>query len=192
MNNWYNGFENYMQLAWVMFLCIMGGCIILFCVSSFYNRCRDNALQNTSEPQDSSAAANVNSSQAAETSTKEDQCALEMMGEDSVYRLFMGTSFWGWGFALTIVAAQFWMCFVFVEGSEFDFSNPTSDLEYLWECPRDNVACRDTDGKPNRKGFSTSLNYLTNLDFVILRTRSYLARMDNFWHSHGGASSQGW
>ena len=151
ITNWYNGFRDYMHIAWVLFSCIIGGCVILCFVSSFHNRCQDKALQDTFEPQDSGAAANVNSSQTPEANTeKEDQLALEMIGEDSVYRLFMSTSFWGWGVALTIVATQLWMCFVFVEGSEFDFSNPTSDLEYLFEYPPDDVACRDTDGKPSR------------------------------------------
>ena len=40
-----------------------------------------------------------------------------------------------------------------VNGLEFDFSNPTSGLKYLWECPQDEVDCRTTDGKPCRNGF---------------------------------------
>ena len=145
-------FTSYKRMAWVYFLVIMGCCIVLYYVSFFYKKCKDRTLQGASGPQDSSAATNANHAQEElDTMTEEiDRSALQMMGEDSVYRFFLENSYWGWGVALSMVAIQLWMCFVFVNGSEFEFYNPTSDLKYLWECPRDEVECRTTDGKPCR------------------------------------------
>ena len=147
-----SGFTDYKHMALVYFLSIMCCCIVLYYASFCYKKCKDITPPDASEPQDSSAATNANLSQEElDKMTEEiDQSALEMMGEDSVYRFILETSYLGWGVALTMLAIQLWMCFVFVNGSEFEFYNPTSDLKYLWECPRDEVECRTTDGKPCR------------------------------------------
>jgi len=77
---------------------------------------------------------------------KEKRYALDTLGRDSVYKFFFYNDLWGWGIALTVLALQLWMCFVFIGGSEYDLHDDKSDLVYTWKCPRDEENCRDTSG----------------------------------------------
>ena len=78
-------------------------------------------------------------------SNHDDHYALDTIGRDSVYMFFLGNSWLGWGFALLTMAAQMGILFIFVMGSEYDFSD-NSDVVLWWKCPRDVDACRSTLG----------------------------------------------
>ena len=134
---------DYEQLSWKVILSLIGGCVVLNIVTFFYWQYNSNSVD-TSEPQDSTTGADRDASQ---DSSLVADITLELMGEDSVYRFFLTTSWWGWGIALVTVAAQFGMCYVFVVGSEYDFTaNSISDLKYPWTCPPDLDSCRNTTG----------------------------------------------
>merc|ERR1712194_22801 len=122
---------------------LAGGCVVLHIVSFFYWGYKSSSVE-TSEPQDSTTGEERESSQ---DSTREPASILELMGEDSVYRFFLTKSWWGWGIALVTVAAQLFMCYIFIVGSEYDFTESISDLKYPWKCPADLDGCRNTIGR---------------------------------------------
>ena len=70
--------------------------------------------------------------------------ALENMGEDTVYRFFVGKSKWGWSIAIATMFTQILLLSVFVSGSERDFTNSDVDMVYTWKCTRDKETCFDT------------------------------------------------
>ena len=129
------GFDNYIQLSWVFLLSIAGGCVLTHVVLFIYKQFKNN--------HDS----NFNESQEYETIVEEEnRYAQEAIGQDSVYRYFLGNTLSGLGISLASVAIQFWMSYEFVMGSEYDFEKSTSDLTYTWMCPRDDIVCRNTNG----------------------------------------------
>lgn len=113
---------------------IVVGCCILHLVSSYYWRNTNNAQLNTSDPEDLIKAID-----------REKEYALDLIGRDSVYRYFLSESWKGWGIALGTVAAQSALIYVFIDASEIEFSTDV-DVEYTWECPRDELQCRNTTG----------------------------------------------
>jgi hypothetical protein len=70
--------------------------------------------------------------------------ALENLGEDSVYRFFLGTSKWGWSIVIATMITQIAILSIFVGGSKRDFSDSKVDMEYTWKCTRDRDECFDT------------------------------------------------
>ena len=70
--------------------------------------------------------------------------ALENLGEDSVYRFFLGTSKWGWSIFIATMITQIAILSIFVGGSKRDFSDSKVDMEYTWKCTRDRDECFDT------------------------------------------------
>ena len=61
-----------------------------------------------------------------QTSTHEEkdlEYAMKSIGDDSVYKFFMGKSWLGWTFATCAVAIQLWLLFVFVQGAEIDWTS---------------------------------------------------------------------
>merc|ERR1711935_880509 len=63
------------------------------------------------------------------------------------YRFFLSKNWWGWIIAIVTVVAQIGICWIFVVGSEYDFTNSRSDLKYPWQCPPDVIGCRNTIGR---------------------------------------------
>ena len=134
--------QTYQHSSWIFILFLAGGCVVLHIVSFFYWGYKSSSVD-TSEPQDSTTGEERESSQ---DSTREPASILELMGEDSVYRFFLTKNWWGWGIALVTVAAQLFMCYIFIVGSEYDFTESISDLKYPWKCPADLDGCRNTIG----------------------------------------------
>ena len=77
-----------------------------------------------------------------ESLTDRDQkYALENLGEDSVYRFFLGTSRWGWFIVAATIIVQLSIMTIFVGGSKRDLSYDKSDMVYTWKCTRDQATC---------------------------------------------------
>ena len=134
-------FEDYTQLSWVYFLCIVGGFVIWLFVRLVYKRLKDRHESNILVPasQDPQAIAAI--------IKKEKRRAANIIGKDSVYKYFIEDGLRAWIISFASVGIQLWMCFVFITGSEYDFRKDTSDLVYTWQCPRDQVDCTDSDGR---------------------------------------------
>ena len=129
------GFKSYVQLSWVLLSCILGGCLGLHLVLFFYGRFKDHTQPISPNPKTLAKALD-----------RDNQCALDAIDRDSVYRFFMASYWQGWGVSLFMLALQFWMLHIFVKASEIELSNDNSDLVYTFKCPRDSDECRDTDG----------------------------------------------
>ena len=129
------GFDSYMHLSWVFFLCVAGGCIVSHILLFMYKQFKYSHQPTFTDPQES-----------AKTLEEENRYAQEVIGEDSVYQYLLDNSLWGWCICLTSIAVQLWMGYEFILGSEYDFERSSSDLTYTWTCPRDEVDCRNTDG----------------------------------------------
>ena len=128
------GFESYFQFAWVLILIIIGMCIALHFVACFRKEYNKRSIHLDSTPQ-------------AIDIEKENNHALDIIGRDSIYRFFLSKDPLGWSLALAAVAAQLWMCYLFIIGSEYDFSGRRdTDLMYTWMCPRDKEPCWDDNG----------------------------------------------
>ena len=50
---------------------------------------------------------------------RDQQLALEKLGEDSVYRFFLGTNRWGWFIVVVTIMLQLLIISIFVGGSKF-------------------------------------------------------------------------
>ena len=133
--------QTYIELSWKVILSLAGCCVVLNITLKCW-KYNSNSVD-TSEPQDSTTDADADASQ---DSSLEAASTLELMGEDSVYRFFLTKSWWCWGIALVTVAAQIGMCYIFVQGSEYEFALSISDLKYAWKCPPDLIGCRNTMG----------------------------------------------
>ena len=70
--------------------------------------------------------------------------SLDKIGDDSVYKFFLGKNVLGWLIAISTIGAQVWMLSIFVEGSKRDPSDGTVDMSYTWKCTRDKDECFDT------------------------------------------------
>jgi len=127
------GFKSYFQFSWVLILIIIGMCIALHLLTFFreeYNK-RGQSSYLDSAPQ-------------VIDIEKENSYALDIIGRDSIYRFFLSNDPLGLSLAVAAVAAQLWMCYLFIIGSEYDFSGRRdTDLTYTWMCPRDNEPCWD-------------------------------------------------
>lgn len=134
-------FDDYTQLSWVFFLCIIGGFVIWLFVYSVYRRLKKRHESNLLVPasQDPEAIAVI--------IRKEKHRAAEIIGKDTVYKYFIEDGRRAWFLSFASVGIQLWMCFVFITGSEYDFRKDTSDLVYTWQCPRDQVDCTDSNGR---------------------------------------------
>ena len=71
--------------------------------------------------------------------------SLDKIGDDSVYKFFLGKNIWGWLIAIATIGSQLWMLSIFVEGSKRDASDGKVDMSYTWKCTRDKDECFDTD-----------------------------------------------
>lgn len=89
---------------------------------------------------------------------RDEKYAMEHLGEDSVYRFFLGTSQWGWFIVAATIITQIFLLYVFVEGSKRDPSDGKVDMVYTWKCIRDQETCFDTN----------DLNELGWFAFIIL------------------------
>ena len=96
--------------------------------------------------------------QAQSFTDKDENYAMEHLGEDSVYRFFLGTSQWGWFIVAATIITQIFLLYVFVEGSKRDPSDGKVDMVYTWKCTRDQETCFDTN----------DLNELGWFAFIIL------------------------
>lgn len=135
------GFEDYEHLSWVFLLSIAAVCVISHTILFMYKQFKGSHQSNPTDHQEFAA-----------TLEEEKRYAKELIGEDSVYRYFLNDSWWGWCIALASIVVQIWMCYEFVYASEYEFESSTSDLEYTWTCPRDEVDCRNTDGMVKKFG----------------------------------------
>ncbi len=75
---------------------------------------------------------------------RDQQHALENLGEDSVYRSFVGTSKWGWFLVLSTIVIQISILSIFACGSKRDLSDAKVDVVYTWQCTHDQEMCFDT------------------------------------------------
>ena len=133
------GFKNYKSFSWLFFLALLGACVVSHLASVIFGRIKDRRA----------AEASSDDAASPEVSERDKHYALNTIGADSVFSFFLTKKVWGWVIALITMATQLWMCFVFVEGSEFTFPIPVgsmSDLVYTFKCSRDEDDCRDTNG----------------------------------------------
>jgi hypothetical protein len=77
-------------------------------------------------------------------STTDEKHALYQLGEESVYNFLLSTSWVAWALALSTMAIQVFLLFVFVEGAEINLHDDSTDLVYSFKCPRDREECYDT------------------------------------------------
>jgi len=128
----------------VFLLCIAGVCVISHLVLFTRRYFKASQKLNSSDPEafpDPQASALV--------ADEEHYQAKELIGNDSVYKYFLGRSSLGWSICLASIGVQLWMGYEFVLSSEYEFEVGSSDLVYTWKCPRDQVDCRNTDGRVN-------------------------------------------
>ena len=167
------GFRDYTRFSLIFLSLIVVGCCILRLVSSCYWRNTGNAQLNTSNPQDLIKAID-----------REKEYALDLIGRDSVYRYFLSESWIGWGIALGTVAAQSALIYVFIDASEIKFSTDV-DIEYTWECPRDELQCRNTTGTEEIRSRVYS--------FLFLSLFMCVCPINEFWSFRGlGVTYYGW
>ena len=103
--------------------------------------------------------------------------ALDSIGKGSVYMFFLGNHAWGWLVALSAMAAQIGILYVFVEGAEFDLSDDISDLVssvclYFWIvfgeiCHESAHTCWN----PWKCSYSASLAIIYLSSFVLIPCR---------------------
>jgi hypothetical protein len=117
------GFAGYLDFSLYFFIAVLGIVIVAAMVSSVYFK-----SQNLAVPSESPDC----------------EYAMELIGDDSVYKFLLGKNILGWLVALATLVAQCWILLIFVAAAEIDLTADTSDLAYTWFCPRDNVECRDT------------------------------------------------
>merc|ERR1711957_281746 len=125
------GFEDYTDFMKVVFTAVFVITVVTTVTSSIFDK-----FQNRYLPSESMQILKL-----ADTDSK---YALEVIGDDSVYQFFLGTSWLAWFIATATMTSQLWMNFLFVEASEVDLSADRSDLAYTWKCPRDNYECNNT------------------------------------------------
>ena len=80
---------------------------------------------------------------------KDDIYALSAIGNDSVYKYFVGDNIFGWIAALSTIGVQIWILTVFIKASEVNLQDDKIDLQFTWKCPRDTDTCEnkgDLDG----------------------------------------------
>ncbi|KAL7549178.1 hypothetical protein ACHAWF_012449, partial [Thalassiosira exigua] len=124
------GFKSYLQLTEFFFACLAGtSCVIALAAygankytNRRYNRSRSFVHRESHE-----------------MSTRDEEYALDTLGEGSLYQFFLGTSLWGWLIVLATMGVQMWLLFVFVEGAEIDVTDDKVDFVYSYQCPRDGV-----------------------------------------------------
>jgi len=132
-----SGFVGYLDFTWAFFLGLIGGCCILHLASFMYGEYQDRVRARSMNILPSALPRVADGE-------RDNKYALDAIGNDSVYMFFLGTSWWGWGFALTTLTCQIAILYVFVLGSEFDLTNDISDLVYTFRCPKDTDSCGDT------------------------------------------------
>ena len=71
---------------------------------------------------------------------KEEEPALDTIGNDSVYQFFLTKSWRGWFIALASISFQYWI-FFFVKAAERDLQDDASNLKYTYLCLRDQDTC---------------------------------------------------
>ncbi|KAL7465997.1 hypothetical protein ACHAXS_006290, partial [Conticribra weissflogii] len=125
------GFSGYTQFSWVFFVAIFGFSLLIIIASFFYDKFKIRKSSNLTNY----------GSRRQSMKRKAKKYALDKIGENSVYRFFLGKSWWGWSVALVVMATQIWILFTFVRGAEFDLSDDNSDFVYTWMCPRDRIEC---------------------------------------------------
>ncbi len=125
-------FSGYTEFTWVFFISVIGFALVVCALSFSYDK-----FKRRSDPVASSLARRQSMKKRA---TK---YALDKIGQESVYRFFLGKSWVGWMVASAVMAIQIWILFTFVRGAEFDLSDDNSDFVYTWKCPRDNLECDD-------------------------------------------------
>ncbi len=125
------GFSGYTQFSWVFFVAIFGFSLLIIIASFFYDKFKIRKSSNLTNY----------GSRRQSMKRKAKKYALDKIGENSVYRFFLGKSWWGWSVALVVMATQIWVLFTFVRGAEFDLSDDNSDFVYTWMCPRDRIEC---------------------------------------------------
>ncbi|KAL7505943.1 hypothetical protein ACHAXN_003319 [Cyclotella atomus] len=151
-----DGFESYTVFTWVFLTAVLGGSLILACIVLLYGRCRRKE-------------AYTDRSFRASVVRRAKKYALDKIGDDSVYKFFLGSTIHGWFTALAVIGLQIWMLYTFIFAAEFDLSDDKSDLVYTWRCPRDNIECSDK-GDANPRGW---------LVFTILMISHLLADLIN-------------
>ena len=112
------GFTDYKHLAWVLLVSIASGCCILHLILFYYGKYKDHTHSSSSQS-------------SLEDIARDQQYALDSLGRDSVYRLFVSKSWFGWSVAFLTVIVQIWMGYIFVKGSEFRLDTST-DINYTW------------------------------------------------------------
>lgn len=127
------GYNGYMEFTGVFFGCVIGASSALALAVFTYDKYNNRVLPSNSSRRRSLAL-----------TEKDKKYALGTLGDGSVYQFFLGTSLQGWFIVLATIAAQLYMLFVFVEGSEIDLSDDAKDLVYFWKCARDAVTCKNT------------------------------------------------
>lgn len=136
------GFDNYQDFTPVFFVSVFGFCAVLALIAYLYReisraRARARARQQTN-------FSRRGQSVRASTIQRDKFLALDTIGDDSVYQFLLGNSKQGWAIALSTVALQIWVLFVFVRGAEVNLSDDRSDKAFTWLCPRDKITCEDT------------------------------------------------
>merc|ERR1711957_19510 len=126
------GFVDYRDFTIYVFACVFGISVVII-VGSYIH---DRFIKLRHLP-----SASLRELRAQDTDSR---YAIDVIGDDSVYQLFLGNSILGWIVTLGTVYAQGWLLWTFVKAAEIDLSDDRSDLVYTYMCPRDNPECRNT------------------------------------------------
>mmetsp|Transcript_10296 Transcript_10296/g.22342 ORF Transcript_10296/g.22342 Transcript_10296/m.22342 type:complete len:1541 (-) Transcript_10296:66-4688(-) len=129
--------KNYSELVVVFFACLFvaAGMLVAAIIAFDKYKNRDNFTSNVVRRKSVIMREKIN---------EDKKYALETMGNISVYKFLLTTSWVGWTIVLATMGAQIWMLFLFVKGSEIDLNEENIDLVYSWKCPRDKLECKDT------------------------------------------------
>jgi hypothetical protein len=133
------------RLVLQFFAYFIGASVVLAVVISAFKKYRDRNIE-------------IAPIQRQFLADRDHKYALENLGEDSVYRFFLGTSKWGWFIVIATMVTQILILSVFVSGSKRDFNDSTVDMVYTWKCTRDEETCINT----------SDLNWKGWLAFAVL------------------------
>jgi hypothetical protein len=127
------GVTKYLHLSGVFFAFVCLACVALVIALLAYDKYRTNRH----------LSRELLRRQSIQFSSRDTKYALETIGDDSVYRFFLGWSAAGWTIVMFTVAVQLYLLFVFVKGAEINVADDKVDFVYTFKCPRDTDECGD-------------------------------------------------
>ena len=129
-----SGSTDYKEFSWVLMALVLGLCIVLWAASYFIDKYKNRH----SVPQGA-----ANASEARRERSRDKKYALDRIGEGTVYRFLLTSSYLGWIITLLTIFVQFFILVPFIMAADFDLLNDKSDVAYTWKCSRDNIVCED-------------------------------------------------